>query len=164
MSCTGAVGQVLGADAVARAQERRDGRPLLLLDLALPRDVDPAAAAIPGVTLVDLETLATVLADNEHTADVEATRAIVADEVAAFLGWQRAASVAPTVVALRGMAEDVVRGELIRLAGRLPDLDDRARAEIELAVRRVVDKLLHAPTVRVRSSPRSPAASPTPTR
>ena len=91
-----------------------------------------------------------MLADNEHTADVEAARAIVADEVAAFLGWQRAASVAPTVVALRGMAEDVVRGELIRLAGRLPDLDDRDRAEIELAVRRVVDKLLHAPTVRVK--------------
>ena len=72
VSCTGAVGQVLGADAVTQAQERRDGRPLLLLDLALPRDVDPAAAAIPGVTLVDLETLATVLADSERTADVEA--------------------------------------------------------------------------------------------
>jgi glutamyl-tRNA reductase len=156
VSCTGAVGQVLGADVVTRAQESRDGRPLLLLDLALPRDVDPAAAAIPGVTLVDLETLATVLADNEHTADVEATRAIVADEVAAFLGWQRAASVAPTVVALRGMAEDVVHAELIRLAGRLPDLDDRARAEIELAVRRVVDKVLHAPTVRVKELAEEP--------
>jgi glutamyl-tRNA reductase len=156
VSCTGAVGQVLGADVVTRAQESRDGRPLLLLDLALPRDVDPAAAAIPGVTLVDLETLATVLADSEHTADVEATRAIVADEVAAFLGWQRAASVAPTVVALRGMAEDVVRAELIRLAGRVPDLDDRARAEIELAVRRVVDKLLHAPTVRVKELAEEP--------
>ena len=156
VSCTGAVGQVLGADVVTQAQERRDGRPLLLLDLALPRDVDPAAAAAPGVTLVDLETLATVLADSEHTADVEATRVIVADEVAAFLGWQRAASVAPTVVALRGMAEDVVHGELIRLAGRLPDLDDRARAEIELAVRRVVDKLLHAPTVRVKQLAEEP--------
>ncbi len=156
VSCTGAVGQVLGADVVTQAQEHRDNRPLLLLDLALPRDVDPAAAAVPGVTLVDLETLATVLADSEHTADVEATRAIVADEVAAFLGWQRAASVAPTVVALRGMAEDVVRGELIRLAGRLPDLDDRARAEIELAVRRVVDKLLHAPTVRVKELAEEP--------
>jgi glutamyl-tRNA reductase len=156
VSCTGAVGQVLGADVVARAQEHRGGRTLLLLDLALPRDVDPAAAAVPGVTLVDLETLATVLADSEHTADVEASRAIVADEVAAFLGWQRAASVAPTVVALRGMAEDVVRGELIRLAGRLPDLDERARAEFELAVRRVVDKLLHAPTVRVKELAEEP--------
>ena len=156
VSCTGAVGQVLGADVVTQAQVRRDNRPLLLLDLALPRDVDLAVTTIPGVTLVDLETLATVLADNEHTADVEATREIVADEVAAFLGWQRAASVAPTVVALRGMAEDVVRGELIRLAGRLPDLDDRARAEIDHAVRRVVDKLLHAPTVRVKELAEEP--------
>lgn len=156
VSCTGAVGEVLGAGVVARAQKQRDGRPLLLLDLALPRDVDPAVAAIPGVTLVDLETLATVLAANEHTADVEATRVIVADEVAAFLGWQRAVSVAPTVVALRGMADDVVRAELIRLAGRLPDLDDRARGEIEIAVRRVVDKVLHAPTVRVKQLAEEP--------
>jgi glutamyl-tRNA reductase len=156
VSCTGAVGQVLDADTIRLAQERRDGRQLLLLDLALPRDVDPAAAEIPGVTLVDLETLATVLAGQEHTADVEATRVIVADEVAAFLGWQRAVSVAPTVVALRGMADGVVRAELTRLAGRLPDLDDRSRAEIELAVRRVVDKVLHAPTVRVKQLAEEP--------
>jgi glutamyl-tRNA reductase len=156
VSCTGALGQVLTADVVGQAQQRRDGRPLMLLDLALPRDVEPSAAEIPGVTVVDLETLATVLAGHEHTADVEATRAIVADEVAAFLGWQRAVSVAPTVVALRGMAEDVVRAELIRLAGRLPDLDERSRAEIELAVRRVVDKVLHAPTVRVKQLAEEP--------
>ena len=156
VSCTGAVGNVLHADLVAGAQRQRSGRPLLLLDLALPRDVDPAARAIPGVTLVDLETLATVLAEHEHGADVEATRAIVAEEVAAFLGWQRAASVAPTVVALRGMADEVVRAELVRLAGRLPDLDPRQRAEIELAVRRVVDKVLHAPTVRVKQLAEEP--------
>ena len=156
VSCTGAVGQVLGADVVARAQDRRAGRALLLLDLALPRDVDPGARDVAGVTLVDLETLAAVLAEHEHAADVEATRTIVADEVAAFLGWQRAVSVAPTVVALRGMADEVVRAELIRLAGRLPDLDSRARAEIELAVRRVVDKVLHAPTVRVKQLAEEP--------
>jgi glutamyl-tRNA reductase len=156
VSCTGAVGQVLGADVVAGAQDRRDGRPLLVLDLALPRDVDPAVRELSGVTLVDLETLAAVLADHEHATDVEATRAIVADEVAAFLGWQRSVSVAPTVVALRGMADEVVRAELIRLAGRLPDLDSRARDEIELAVRRVVDKVLHAPTVRVKQLAEEP--------
>ncbi len=108
------------------------------------------------MTLVDLETLAPVLATSEHTADVEATREIVADEVAAFLGWQRAASVAPTVVALREMADDVVQAELVRWVGRLPDLDHRARAEIEQAVGRVVDKLLHAPTVRVKQLAEEP--------
>ncbi|HEX6920965.1 MAG TPA: glutamyl-tRNA reductase [Actinomycetes bacterium] len=156
VSCTGAVGHVVRRDTVAAAQDSRGGRPLLLLDLALPRDVDPDVRSVEGVSLVDLESLAAVLADSEHAADVEATRDIVADEVAAFLGWQRAASVAPTVVALRGMAENVVEAELTRLAGRLPDLQQRDRAEIEQTVRRVVDKLLHAPTVRVKQLAEEP--------
>jgi glutamyl-tRNA reductase len=156
ISCTGAVGHVIGADVVRAAQRQRGGRPLVLLDLALPRDVDPAVHDIDGVSIVDLETLAATLVDSEHVADVDATRAIVAAEVAAFLGWQRASSVAPTVVALRGMAEDVVVAELTRLAGRAPDLDARTRAEIESTVRRVVDKLLHAPTVRVKQFAEEP--------
>ena len=156
ISCTGAVGHVIEASLVAAAQRMRSDRPLVLLDLALPRDVDPAVHDIDGVSVVDLETLASTLVDSEHAADVEATRAIVADEVAAFLGWQRASDVAPTVVALRGMAEDVVVAELTRLAGRAPDLDDRTRDEIESTVRRVVDKLLHAPTVRVKEFANEP--------
>jgi glutamyl-tRNA reductase len=156
ISCTGAVGHVVEAGAVAAAQERRNGRPLVLLDLALPRDVEPAVHDIDGVRVVDLETLASTLTDTEHVADVEATKEIVADEVAAFLGWQRASSVAPTVVALRGMAEEVVVAELVRLTGRAPDLDDRTRGEIESTVRRVVDKLLHAPTVRVKQFAEEP--------
>jgi glutamyl-tRNA reductase len=156
ISCTGAVGHVVEAGAVAAAQERRNGRPLVLLDLALPRDVEPAVHDIDGVLVVDLETLASTLTDTEHVADVEATKEIVADEVAAFLGWQRASSVAPTVVALRGMAEEVVVAELVRLTGRAPDLDDRTRGEIESTVRRVVDKLLHAPTVRVKQLAEEP--------
>jgi len=156
ISCTGAVGHVIEAGTVTAAQQRRNGRPLVLLDLALPRDVEPAVHDIDGVSVVNLETLAHALVDTELAADVEATREIVADEVAAFLGWQRASSVAPTVVALRGMAEDVVVAELIRLAGRAPDLDARTREEIESTVRRVVDKLLHAPTVRVKQFAEEP--------
>jgi len=150
VSCTGAVGHVVSSAAVAQAQERRGGRELVLLDLAMPRDVEPGVRELGGVTVVDLETLTEVLERSEHAADLEATRSIVADEVTAFLGWQRAASVAPTVVALRDMADGVVRSELARLAGRLPDLDPRSRGEIEQAVHRVVDKVLHAPTVRVK--------------
>ena len=150
VSCTGAVGHVISVDLLAAAQETRDARPLVVLDLALPRDVEPGACDVPGVTVVDLETLAEALERTEHAADVEATRAIVADEVTAFLGWQRAASVAPTVVALRDMADGVVRAELARLTSRLPEIEDRVRAEIEQTVQRVVDKVLHAPTVRVK--------------
>jgi glutamyl-tRNA reductase len=150
VSCTGAVGHVVEVDLLAEAQRARGGRPMVVVDLALPRDVEPGARDLPGVTVVDLETLAEALERTEHAADVEATREIVADEVAAFLTWQRAASVAPTVVALRDMADGVVRAELARLAGRLPGLDPAARAEIEQTVQRVVDKVLHAPTVRVK--------------
>jgi glutamyl-tRNA reductase len=150
ITCTGAVGHVIARDDLVQVQAGRDGRPFVIVDLALPRDVAPDAHDVPGVTVVDLETLARALEATQHAADVEATRAIVAAEVVAFLGWQRAASVAPTVVALRDMADSVVRSELTRLVGRLPDLDDRERAEIEQTVHRVVDKVLHAPTVRVK--------------
>jgi glutamyl-tRNA reductase len=156
VSCTGSVGHIVSAADVREVQDRRGHRPLVLVDLALPRDVESEARTIDGVSVVDLETLAPVLIENEHASDVEATRGIVADEVAAFLGWQRAASVAPTVVALRGMAEAVVRSELARLSGRLPALDAKTQAEIELTVRRVVDKVLHAPTVRVKQLAEEP--------
>jgi glutamyl-tRNA reductase len=150
VSSTGATGAVLTADVVARAVARRQGRPLAMLDLALPRDIDRAAGELPGVTLVDLEQLGEVLRETQTGADVEAVRAIVTEEVGAFLSWQRASRVAPTVAALRARADQVVAAELSRLTGRVPDLDPRARGEVEQAVRRVVDKLLHTPTVRVK--------------
>jgi len=150
ISCTGAVGHVVSTELVADACEGRPARPLVVLDLALPRDVEPGVRDLAGVTVIDLERLAETLESSEHAADVAATRAIVAAEVKAFLGWQRGASVAPTVVALRGMADAVVQAELSRLTARLPGLDPRARAEIERSVQRVVDKVLHAPTVRVK--------------
>jgi glutamyl-tRNA reductase len=155
VSCTGASGLVLTADAVAGAMTERSalrgaGRPLAVLDLAMPRDVDAAVHRLDGVRLVDIESLAEASADAPMAADVDAVSQIVADEVAAFEAAQQAARIAPTVVALRSMAADVVASELARLHGRLPGLDDRQRAEIARAMRRAVDKLLHAPTVRVK--------------
>ncbi|MEU1130111.1 glutamyl-tRNA reductase, partial [Streptomyces sp. NPDC005900] len=123
---------------------------LALLDLAMPRDIDAAVHRIPGVRLVDIESLAEASADAPMAADVEQVRGIVSDEVAAFGAAQRAAHITPTVVALRTMAADVVASEIARLDGRLPGLADKQRAEITQTVRRVVDKLLHAPTVRVK--------------
>ena len=123
---------------------------MFLLDLALPRDIDPSVRALSGVTLTDLESMRAALATAQAGREVEAVRCIVAEEVSVFLAWQRAVQVAPTVVALRSKAADVVDAELLRLSARLPDLDARARAEVATTVRRVVDKLLHAPTVRVQ--------------
>jgi glutamyl-tRNA reductase len=146
VSCTGAVGTMVPASALGG----RADRPLVALDLALPRDIDPAARSLPGVTVVDLETLHGVLEGAEVAADVEAVRRIVTEEVGRYLSRQRAVRVAPTVVALRARAQQVVDAELTRLLGRLPDADERTTREVRRAVERVVDKLLHTPTVRVK--------------
>jgi glutamyl-tRNA reductase len=161
ISCTGATGQVITRDMVsaavtARKQAGRTG-PLVILDLAMPHDVDPAVAGLPGVVLVGID----MLGGQGTTAagdDVAAVRAILEAELAAYHSAMDAARVAPTVVALRAKAAKVVDDELARLAGRLSgdDLSGRALDEIAQTVRRVVDKLLHAPTVRVKELAGSP--------
>ena len=156
VSSTGATGIVVGLELVQRAVAARGGRPLAILDLALPRDIDPSVRELPGVTLVDLASLQQVLDNTEAGAGVEAARGIVTEEVAGFLAWQRSVRVAPTVVALRARADEVVAAELTRLAGRLPELDDRTTAEVQSAVRRAVAALLHTPTVRVKELTESP--------
>ncbi|WP_255955680.1 glutamyl-tRNA reductase [Streptomyces odontomachi] len=162
------IAALAAAAARGRVPERRGPRPdgptsrpvaLALLDLAMPRDVDAAVHRITGVRLVDIEWLAEAAADAPMAADVDQVRSIVAAEVAAFGAAQRAARITPTVVALRTMAADVVAGEIARLDGRLPGLDDRQRAEITQTVRRVVDKLLHAPTVRVKQLAAEPGGA-----
>ncbi|MEV4614102.1 glutamyl-tRNA reductase [Kitasatospora sp. NPDC049258] len=160
ISCTGAAGVVIGADAVSRALATRTAAtPLAFLDLAMPRDVDHDVHALPGALLVDLESLSHAHAATPGAGDVDAVTTIVADEVAGFAAAQRAARIAPTVVALRSMASDLVSSELARLDSRLPDLDERSRAEITQTVRRVVDKLLHAPTVRVKQLAAEPGGA-----
>jgi glutamyl-tRNA reductase len=158
ISCTGASGLVLTAEQLAAQGVGQDGRRRFLLDLALPHDIDASVRKLPGVELAGLDDLRTAQEAVEAIGPeaVEAVRRIVLDEVAAFLDAARAASVAPTVVALRSKAAEVVDAELARLAGRLPELDDRARKEINQTVRRVVDKLLHAPTVRVKELASAP--------
>ncbi|WP_374775231.1 glutamyl-tRNA reductase [Streptomyces sp. NBC_01310] len=154
-------------EAAAQRQPRKSARThtdatavrLALLDLAMPRDIDAAVHRIPGVRLVDIESLAEASADAPMAADVDAVRGIVAEEVAAFGAAQRAAHITPTVVALRAMAAEVVAMEVARLDGRVPDLDERQRAEVTQTVRRVVDKLLHAPTVRVKQLASEPGGA-----
>jgi len=151
ISCTGAVGHVVDTELARGARLGRDGRPQVYVDLALPRDVEGAVADLPGVQVVDLEHLGHRLASASAGTDLADVRALVAEEVEVFLAEQRAEAVAPTVVALRALARSVVDAELARLAGRLgDDVDVRVRAEIEQTVHRVVEKLLHTPTVRVK--------------
>ncbi|PVG82502.1 glutamyl-tRNA reductase [Nocardioides gansuensis] len=149
VSCTGATGLVITRDALAAARVGND-RHLSVIDLALPHDVDPLVATLPGVSLTGLASLAEELRDSEGVRDLEDVRQIVAQEIAAFLSARRQASVAPTVIALRTMATAVVDAEMEKLMTRLPDLEESVRQEVLRTVRRVADKLLHEPTVRVK--------------
>jgi len=150
ITCTGSTGTLVARDLVASARAEVVGRPLAIIDLALPHDVEPEVAELPGVTLVGLAQLAEMLQDGSSGAEVLEVRRILGEEVTAFLAARRQASVTPTVVALRSMATSVVDAEMTRLESRLPNLDDAVRDEIRHAVRRVADKLLHEPTVRVK--------------
>jgi glutamyl-tRNA reductase len=158
ISCTGAAGLVITAPDVQRALDERDpARPLDFLDLAMPRDVAPEVAKLPGVRVIGMDELRGT-GTGVGAEEIAAVRAIVEEEFAAYGSAVRAARVTPTVVALRAKAATVVDAELSRLAGRLSEegVSGHALEEIAQSVRRVVDKLLHAPTVRVKELASSP--------
>ena len=159
ISCTGAAGLVITHGMVRSVIKERSGdKPLVLLDLAMPRDVDPAVADLPGVHVIGMDEISGSGGAAVGESEIAAVRAIVEDEFAAYGSAVRAASVTPTVVALRAKAATVVDAELARLAGRLTEdgLSGHALEEIARTVHRVVDKLLHAPTVRVKELASSP--------
>ncbi|MDN5744142.1 MAG: glutamyl-tRNA reductase [Nocardioidaceae bacterium] len=155
ISCTGSSGTIIDLEMMeaVRAQTRRSQggeREMALLDLALPHDISREVASLPGVHVVGLSELASALQGSASGREVAEVRRILGEEVNAFLAARRQANVTPTVVALRSMATSVVDAEMNRLDARLPDLDPLTRDEVRQTVRRVADKLLHEPTVRVK--------------
>jgi glutamyl-tRNA reductase len=144
VSATAAVEPVLTRDRLTAAG------PLVVLDLAVPRDVAPDAAGVEGVTVIDIDSLATSRRELPAAADTAAVEQIVAGEVDHFLGWLRGADIAPTVAALRTRAEDVVAAELQKLYSRRSEFTEEQRADVSRTLHRVVQQLLHSPTVRVR--------------
>ncbi|MDX1892489.1 glutamyl-tRNA reductase [Mycolicibacterium sp. 050158] len=157
VTCTGAVRPVVSlADVHRGLAHGQEPKQLVICDLGMPRDVDAAVAGLPGVFVIDMDRIQREPAARAATSDAEAARAIVAAEVANYLAGQRMAEVTPTVTALRQRAADVVEAELLRLDNRLPGLEATHRDEVARTVRRVVDKLLHAPTVRVKQLASTP--------
>lgn len=153
ITSTGAVGHVISGRDVAHSAAVREGRRQLFVDLALPRDIEPVTewgADVPNIEVFDLHTLSTLLEGRADSHQVERVNELVTGEVASFLARRREKAVAPTVAALRSRAAQVVAAEMGRLEARLPDLDEATRAEIGLAVHRIVEKLLHTPTKRVK--------------
>lgn len=149
LTCTGAAGQIISGEQAAAAGARRGG-PQVYVDLAMPHDVDRAVGALPEIRRFGLDDLRGELAGDHTLPAVESVRSLVVAEVAAFLTARSAETVAPTVAALRARAADLVGRELDRLDRRTPDLTDHERAEVARTVHRVVEKLLHTPTVRVK--------------
>jgi glutamyl-tRNA reductase len=154
VSSTSAPGIVLRRDAVAAALKPRRGRPLLLVDLAVPRDVDPAVHELDGVFLYDIDDLEAVVAESLGGRRREAARAeaIVAEEAERFRAWHASLDVVPAIASLRARAEEIRAGELARLEGRLSHLPEAERKAIEALTAQIVSKLLHLPTIRMKEA------------
>jgi glutamyl-tRNA reductase len=145
---------ILHAEDVAPAAARRDGRPLLLVDIAVPRDLDPAIAELDGCVLYDLDALGSVALDARAQRDEASARAegIAAEEAGKFADWLGSLDVVPVVAALRRRAEAIRANELERANGRLAGLSEDERRNVEALTAQIVNKLLHDPTVRVKQS------------
>jgi len=150
VSATGAAGIVIDLESLERAVAGRGGRPLFLLDLAVPRDVDPRAAELPGVSLANIDHLKAVVRRSPEDDEVDRVRAIVSDEVARFTAWRRASELAPVIQQLYEGAERVRRAELDRARARLAGLSAQEREAVEAATKAIVAKLLHGPVVRAK--------------
>nr|MBA3329956.1 glutamyl-tRNA reductase [Actinomycetota bacterium] len=155
---TSAPGIVLRGDDVAAALRARRGRPLFLIDLAVPRDVDPAVHELDGCYLYDIDDLEAVVVESLAGRRREAERAesIVAGESERFAAWHASLEVVPAIASLRARAEEIRAGELARVEGRLDRLSDAERRTVESVTAGIVNKLLHLPTVRMKQAAVTP--------
>jgi glutamyl-tRNA reductase len=154
LTSTGAPDFVVTVDDIRAAMVERSSSPLLIIDIAVPRDVDPAAATVPGVTVIDmghLEEHADRVLDSRR-AELPKAREIIGNELTRYREDRLAREAAPLVVALRERAEEIRLAELDRYAGRLADLDPKAREAIEAVSKGIVNKLLHEPTMRLKAA------------
>jgi len=154
ISSTDAPHPILGHNDVEQAMRSRPGRPMVLIDIAVPRDLEPEIGAVPGVRLYDIDDLERVVEGNLNGRMREAEQAevIVLGEARRFTEWRRALSVAPTIGSLRGIAETIRAGEVAKLAAHWESLSDVDRERVDQLTRSIVNKLLHEPTVRLRAA------------
>jgi glutamyl-tRNA reductase len=145
---------ILEAGELETVMRERDGRPLLLIDIAVPRDIEAGCDDLEGVTLYDIDDLQAVVARNLEVREAEASRAegIVEDEIQRFARWMGQADVRPTLAAMRRHGEQVVETVLAENAGRWEDASERDLARVEAIARAVMQRLLHEPTIRLRES------------
>jgi glutamyl-tRNA reductase len=154
VASTGSQGFIVSAEQVGRAMRSRRGRPIFFIDIAVPRDVDPAVIELEGCYLYDIDDLERVVAESVAGRREEAVRAeaIVGEEADAFRAWQLSLDVVPAISSLRARAETIRREELERAEGRLASLSPSQRRAVEALTSQIVAKLLHQPTVRMKEA------------
>ncbi len=160
VACTSSPHVILGADELALVTEQRGGGPLLLIDIAVPRDIDPRVRDLPGITLYDMDDLQRTVARNLDVQEAEASRArtVIEEELQRFDRWLSTLDVVPTITALRERGEQVVQQVLRENEGRWESLSETDRERVELMARAVVNRLLHDPTTRLKRSTDEDAA------
>ena len=156
VTATGAAAPVVAAGPVRAARVQAGARPLFILDLGMPPDVEPAVGRLAGVTLADLTVLGQHLADHAGPDQVPQARAIVAAEAARYAERLDQAVATPVIAAMHAQIRQLADAELARLHDRLPDLSEQQRLETSATVHRILRKVLHRPTVRAREFSASP--------
>ncbi|RMF00184.1 MAG: glutamyl-tRNA reductase, partial [Chloroflexi bacterium] len=152
ITSTGAPHTILNKKLLTPAMTARPDRPLFLIDIAVPRDIDPDVTEIPNVYLHDIDDLQGQAEDNVQArrAEIPQVEQIVAEEAAQFLNWYASLDVVSTITDLRGQIEDVRLRELELLFNRLSHLDERERELVKTMSHRLVNKILHSPTLRLK--------------
>ena len=154
VSCTASPHQIIGREELALVLEERAGRPLLMMDIAVPRDIDPNVRDLPGLTLYDMDDLQHAVARNMSGREAEAVKAgrLVELEVERFSRWLGSLDIVPTITALRERGDDIVAQVLRENHERWESVSENDRRRLEVMARAVVSRLLHEPTLRLKDS------------
>jgi glutamyl-tRNA reductase len=152
VSSTGSPHSLVGREEMETVMTLRDGRPLLLIDIAVPRDIDPAVRQLPGVTLYDMDDLQRQVARNLSVREAEAgrARALIEEEAQRYEAWLASLEVVPTITALRERGDAIVEQVIRENAARWESLSDADRERVAVLARAIVSRLLHEPTVRLK--------------
>jgi glutamyl-tRNA reductase len=154
VSCTASPHQIVGREELALVLEERAGRPLLMMDIAVPRDIDPSVRDLPGLTLYDMDDLQHAVARNMSGREAEAVKAgrLIEHEVERFSRWHGSLEIVPTIAALRERGDEIVAQVLRENDERWESVSENDRRRLELMARAIVSRLLHDPTIRLKDS------------
>jgi glutamyl-tRNA reductase len=152
ISSTGAPTYIITADLIRKIHHQRRNRLLFLIDIAVPRDIDPAASSLENVYLYNIDNLQDIVDENMNVRKREAIKAemIVEEEITRYVSWQKEQESVPTIVSLRNKAEEIVRAEMDKAAGWIKNLDKEEQEKVDNLVNSIVNKLLHTPVAALK--------------